>query len=137
MSPLRFGVGMCENYAAALTLLLREMGLEAEYIPGLTCSISGTFTSDESGVCFIEGLKEGCYVVTEIKGLSAHKGDPLSRNVYVETGKLNKEVFVNYEHPIPHPGRGICSVNQRKELCQRSVLCAAVAVSAYFTACKI
>lgn len=36
LSPLRFGVGMCEDYAATLTLLLREMGLEARYGPGLT-----------------------------------------------------------------------------------------------------
>ena len=60
----------------------------------------GTFTSDESGVCFIEGLKEGYYVVTEIKGLGTHKGDSLPRNVYVETGKLNKVVYTNYEYPI-------------------------------------
>lgn len=60
----------------------------------------GTFTSDESGVCFIEGLKEGYYVVTEIKGLDTHKGDSLPRNVHVETGKLNKVVYTNYEYPI-------------------------------------
>ena len=41
LSPLRFGVGMCEDYAAALTLLLREMGLDAEYVPGLTYSAEG------------------------------------------------------------------------------------------------
>ena len=41
LSPLRFGVGMCEDYAAALTLLLREMGLSAEYVPGLTFSAEG------------------------------------------------------------------------------------------------
>ena len=41
LSPLRFGVGMCEDYAAALTLLLRGMGLQAEYVPGLTYSVEG------------------------------------------------------------------------------------------------
>ena len=41
LSPLRFGVGMCEDYAAALTLLLRGMGLSAEYVPGLTYSAEG------------------------------------------------------------------------------------------------
>lgn len=41
LSPLKYGVGMCEDYAAALTLLLREMGLEAQYIPGLTFSAEG------------------------------------------------------------------------------------------------
>ena len=60
----------------------------------------GTFTSDESGVCYIPDLKEGYYVVTEIMGLDTHKVDALPRNFYVETGKLNKEVFVNYEYPI-------------------------------------
>lgn len=43
LSPLRFGVGMCEDYAAALTLLLRGMGLKAEYVPGLTYSLEGHF----------------------------------------------------------------------------------------------
>ena len=41
ISPLRFGVGMCEDYAATLTLLLRGMGLAAEYVPGLTYSAEG------------------------------------------------------------------------------------------------
>lgn len=41
ISPLRFGVGMCEDYAAALTVLLRGMDLEAEYVPGLTYSAEG------------------------------------------------------------------------------------------------
>ena len=60
----------------------------------------GTFTSDEAGICFIPDLKEGFYVVTEVKGLDTHKGDPLPRNVHVETGKLNKVVYTNYEYPI-------------------------------------
>lgn len=41
VSVLRFDIGMCEDQAAALTLLLREMGLEAEYIPGFIFSIQG------------------------------------------------------------------------------------------------
>lgn len=41
LSVLLYGVGMCEDYAAALTMLLRGMGLEAEYIPGLTYSRQG------------------------------------------------------------------------------------------------
>jgi len=60
----------------------------------------GTFTSDDSGICFVPDLKEGFYVVTEIKALSTHKGDYLPRNIKVETGALNKVVFTNYEYPI-------------------------------------
>jgi transglutaminase-like putative cysteine protease len=36
LSALLYGVGMCEDYAAAFTMLLRAMGLEAHYVPGLT-----------------------------------------------------------------------------------------------------
>ena len=60
----------------------------------------GTFTSDETGICFVPDLKEGYYVVTETKGRSTHKGDSLPRNIFVETGKLNKVVYTNYEYPI-------------------------------------
>lgn len=41
ISPLRFEIGMCEDQAAALVLLLRGMGLEAEYIPGFIFSVQG------------------------------------------------------------------------------------------------
>ena len=60
----------------------------------------GTFTSDEAGICYIPDLKEGFYVVTEVKGLSTHKGDSLPRNIHIETGKLNKVVYTNYEYPV-------------------------------------
>lgn len=43
LSPLVFGVGSCEDYAAALTLLLRQMGFAAEYVPGITISAQGSF----------------------------------------------------------------------------------------------
>lgn len=60
----------------------------------------GTFTSDEAGICYIPDLKEGFYTVTEIRGLASHKADTLPRNVRVETGKLNKVVYTNYEYPV-------------------------------------
>ncbi|MEG1849805.1 MAG: transglutaminase domain-containing protein, partial [Oscillospiraceae bacterium] len=43
LSPLLFGIGACEDYAAALTLLLRQLGLSARYVPGLTVSVEGAF----------------------------------------------------------------------------------------------
>ena len=38
LSVLLYHVGMCEDYAAALTLLYRAAGLQAEYVPGITYS---------------------------------------------------------------------------------------------------
>ena len=56
LSPLRFGVGMCEDYAAALTLLLRGMGLEAQYVPGLTYSVEGNLVDHAWTVVRIDGV---------------------------------------------------------------------------------
>ena len=55
LSPLRFGVGMCEDYAAALTLLLRGMGLEARYVPGLTYSLEGHLVDHAWTMVHIDG----------------------------------------------------------------------------------
>ncbi len=41
LSILRFHVGMCEDQAAALVLLLRGMGMEAEYLPGFMFTLAG------------------------------------------------------------------------------------------------
>ncbi len=56
LSPLRFGVGMCEDYAAALTLLLRGMGLPAEYVPGLTFSAEGHLVDHAWTMVQIDGV---------------------------------------------------------------------------------
>lgn len=56
LSPLRFGVGMCEDYAAALTLLLREMGLESMYVPGLTYSAEGHLVDHAWTMVKIDGV---------------------------------------------------------------------------------
>lgn len=55
LSPLHFGIGMCEDYAAALTLLLRELGLEAEYVPGLLYTVEGTLADHAWTVVQIDG----------------------------------------------------------------------------------
>ncbi len=55
LSPLCFGVGMCEDYAAALTLLLREMGLQAEYVPGLLYTVEGELADHAWTVVKIDG----------------------------------------------------------------------------------
>ena len=56
LSPLRFGVGMCEDYAAALTLLLRQLGLKAAYVPGLTYSVEGHLVDHVWTMVQIDGI---------------------------------------------------------------------------------
>ncbi|MCI8443424.1 MAG: transglutaminase domain-containing protein [Provencibacterium sp.] len=68
ISPLRFGVGMCEDYAAALTLLLRGMGLSAEYVPGLTFSAEGH-------------LVDHAWTMVEIDGSWYHLDSQLEDNI--------------------------------------------------------
>lgn len=59
----------------------------------------GNFTTPESGVIFVPNLKPGYYVVQEIKGLNTHKPDTATRNILVETGKLNIVEYRNYPYP--------------------------------------
>lgn len=47
---------MCEDYAAALTLLLRGMGLEAQYVPGLTYSAEGNLVDHAWTMVKIDGV---------------------------------------------------------------------------------
>ena len=47
---------MCEDYAAALTLLLRELGLEAEYVPGLPYSVEGNLVDHAWTMVKIDGV---------------------------------------------------------------------------------
>lgn len=55
ISALKYGIGMCEDYAAALTLLLRGMGLEAQYVPGLTYSAEGNLVDHAWTVVKLDG----------------------------------------------------------------------------------
>lgn len=56
LSVLLYGVGMCEDYAAAFTMLLRGMGLEAEYVPGLTYSTEGALVDHAWAMAKIDGV---------------------------------------------------------------------------------
>jgi len=55
ISPLLFGIGSCEDYAAALVILLEEMGMEARYVPGLTYSVGGEFVDHAWTIAKIDG----------------------------------------------------------------------------------
>lgn len=43
LSPLVFGIGSCEDFAAVMVVLLNAAGFEAEYVPGYTISVDGIF----------------------------------------------------------------------------------------------
>ncbi len=69
LSVLLYGVGMCEDYAAALTLLLRGMRLEAAYVPGLTYAADGS------------GLVDHAWTVARVDGVWYHLDCQLEQNV--------------------------------------------------------
>lgn len=56
LSVLQCGVGMCEDYAAAFTMLLRGLGLEAQYVPGLTYSLEGHLVDHAWVVAKVDGI---------------------------------------------------------------------------------
>ena len=69
LSVLLYGIGMCEDYAAALTMLLRGLGLEAEYVPGLTYAADG------------HGLVDHAWTLAKIDGVWYHLDCQLEDNV--------------------------------------------------------
>ncbi|MDD3192633.1 MAG: transglutaminase domain-containing protein [Oscillospiraceae bacterium] len=56
LSMLVFGQGACEDYASALFMLLTAMGLEAEYVPGLTYAVEGGLTDHAWNRVKIDGV---------------------------------------------------------------------------------
>lgn len=56
LSVLLYNIGMCEDYAAAFTMLLRGAGLEAEYVPGLTYSTEGALVDHAWTIAKIDGV---------------------------------------------------------------------------------
>lgn len=81
ISPLRFGVGMCEDYAAALTLLLRGMGMEAEYVPGLTYSLEGH-------------LVDHAWTMVSVDGVWYHLDCQLEDNISIRRGTVRYRYFL-------------------------------------------
>ena len=56
LSPLAFGIGSCEDSAAALCLVLEEMGFEPLYVPGLTVSVYGDFVDHAWCMVQLDGV---------------------------------------------------------------------------------
>lgn len=53
-SPLQFNIGSCEDFAAAMVLLLRAAGFEAEYVPGFTLSVNQVYIDHAWAVVKLE-----------------------------------------------------------------------------------
>lgn len=81
ISPLRFGIGMCEDYAAAMTMLLRGLGLQAEYVPGLTYSLEGN-------------LVDHAWTLVCIDGVWYHLDSQLEDNISARRGMVRYRYFL-------------------------------------------
>lgn len=55
VSALLFGIGSCEDYASAAVVLLRRLGLPAEYVAGLTISVRGDYVPHAWAVVQLDG----------------------------------------------------------------------------------
>lgn len=66
--PLVYGFGTCEDYSAALIVLLEHMGFEALYVPGLTFSVHNT-------------LVDHAWVMVNVEGTWYHIDPQLEDNV--------------------------------------------------------
>ncbi|MDL2232060.1 hypothetical protein LJC63_00580 [Ruminococcaceae bacterium OttesenSCG-928-L11] len=60
----------------------------------------GSFTTDSSGIIFVPDLKEGWYVVSEVKGLPGYKPDTAPRNVELRADRLNVLEYKNQPYPV-------------------------------------
>jgi len=81
LSVLLFGIGMCEDYSAALAMLLRGMGLEAEYVPGLTFAADGS------------GLVNHAWTMVKIDGYWYHLDSQLEDNI-TRQGRIRYRYFL-------------------------------------------
>ncbi len=81
LSVLLYNVGMCEDYAAVLTMLLRGLGLEARYVPGLTYAADGS------------GFVDHAWTVAKIDGVWYHLDCQLEQNI-TRRGTIRYKYFM-------------------------------------------
>ena len=55
LSPLLFGIGSCEDFAAAMVMLLRAAGFEADYVAGYTLSVEQVYIDHAWAVVKLDG----------------------------------------------------------------------------------
>lgn len=80
LSPILFGVGSCEDFAAAMVILLQESGIDAVYVAGYTLSYRGGYT-------------DHAWVVAKIDGAWYHFDPQLEQDIY-PGGKIPYRFFM-------------------------------------------
>ena len=55
LSPFLFGIGSCEDFAAAMVMLARARGFEAEYVAGYTLSVEQVYVDHAWAVVKLDG----------------------------------------------------------------------------------
>lgn len=80
LCPLAYGVGSCEDFAAALALILQEMGFRADYVSGLTISVDREWV-------------DHAWTVVQLGGQWYHLDSQLEQNV-TRGGQLAYRYFL-------------------------------------------
>lgn len=83
ISPLAYGIGSCEDYAAATVTICERLGIEAVYVPGLTYSVEGKLVDHAWAMVKIEG--EWYHVDPQLEDNIMRKTD-IMRNRYFLKG---------------------------------------------------
>lgn len=86
ISPLLYSVGSCEDYAAAMTLLLEEAGFSAEYVAGYTYSKEGDY-------------QDHAWTVVEIQGEWYHLDPQLEKNS-VKNDEMRYRYFLKTDNQM-------------------------------------
>ncbi len=83
-SPLAYGTGYCEEYAAAMMLLLWDMGFETRYVTGLTPSVDGRWV-------------DHAWLMVKLEGEWYHLDPQLEDNV-TQNGRLIYRYFLRTDN---------------------------------------
>ncbi|MEG1942768.1 MAG: transglutaminase family protein, partial [Angelakisella sp.] len=84
LSPLAYGIGSCEDFACAMVVLLRQMGFEARYVPGITISVNGDFVDHAwAAVC----LRDSWYHLDPQLEDNVTREDTLRYRYFLKTDK--------------------------------------------------
>ena len=86
LSPLLYGIGSCEDYAAAMVILLQQMGFSSEYVAGYTLSVDGEYV-------------DHAWAVVELAGEWYHLDPQLEQNV-TRDGLLTYRYFLKSDEEL-------------------------------------
>lgn len=81
ISPLAYGIGSCEDYAAAMVTICERLGIEAVYVPGLTYSVEGK-------------LVDHAWAMVKIEGEWYHADPQLEDNIMRKTDIMRNRYFL-------------------------------------------